>query len=129
MKPAANATRGEITLALEGQPYVLRPSFEAIQAFETATGKSIIDLARSALAGALTTGDAAIIAAECIRAWGRANDDEATAHFNARRVGELMFEADDGVTGAMKAIAEVLAWAATGGYTAQGEVRPGTATK
>lgn len=125
----ANKTRGEIALTLEGVEYTLRPSYEAIQAFEDQTGKGIIELGRAALEGKLSVREAAIVATECIKAWGRATENASAAHVNAEKVGQLMFEAEDGVAGAMAAVATILALAATGGYTAKGEVKAGTAKK
>ena len=92
----ANKTRGEVSLELEGQEYVLRPSYEAISAFEAQTDRSLIDLARAAGDGQLKMSEAAIIATECIKAHGRAVDDKALAAFNAARVGELILQADGG---------------------------------
>ena len=116
-------TRGEVSLKLQGEEYTLRPSYEAIDAFEQQTGKGLIELGRAALEGRLTTREAAIIATECIKAWGRATENLAASHFNAKKVGEEMMDAEDGVAGAMHAVATVLAFAATGGYTKTGEVK------
>src|SRR3546814_8479413 len=41
--------RGELALMLDGQDMVLRPSYEAIDAFEKATGKGLLMLARDSL--------------------------------------------------------------------------------
>lgn len=120
---AANKTRGEISLELDGCEYVLRPSFEAISAFEAQTNRSLIDLARAAGEGQLKTGEAAIIVTECIRAHGRATDDKAMASFNTSRVGELMIEADGGLLIVTKRLELLLFMAATGGYTGSGEVK------
>jgi hypothetical protein len=131
----ANGKRGEISLKLQGEDYTLRPSYEAIQAIEDQTGKGLIDLSRDALNGRLTSREAQTIVCECVKAWGRASDDNSAAlqkgaaHVSPARIGELMFEEKDGITGAMAAVATVLAVAATGGYTAKGEVKAETATK
>ena len=63
----ANKTRGEVSLELEGVEYVLRPSYEAISAFEAQTDRSLIDLARAAGDGQLKMSEAAIIVTECNR--------------------------------------------------------------
>lgn len=120
---AANKTRGEVSLELEGQEYVLRPSFEAISAFEAQTNRSLIDLARAAGDGQLKTGEAAIIVTECIRAHGRAIDDKAMTAFNSARVGELILQADGGLLIVTKRLELLLFMAATGGYTGSGEVK------
>ena len=123
---AANATRGEISVEMEGVEYVLRPSFEAISAFETQTNRSLIDLARAAGDGQLKMGEAAVIVTECIKAHGRAVDDKGMASFNPKRVGELIQEADGGLLIVMKRLELLLFMAATGGYTASGEVKATT---
>lgn len=122
----ANKTRGEVSLELEGQEYVLRPSYEAISAFETQTNRSLIDLARAAGDGELKLSESAIIVTECIKAHGRAIDDKAMAAFNAARVGELILQADGGLLIAMKRLELLLFMAATGGYTGSGEVKATT---
>lgn len=122
----ANKTRGEVSLELEGAEYVLRPSYEAISAFETQTNRSLIDLARAANDGELKLSESAIIVTECIKAHGRAIDDKAMAAFNAARVGELILQADGGLLIAMKRLVLLLFMAATGGYTGSGEVKATT---
>ena len=122
----ANKTRGEVSLELEGQEYVLRPSYEAISAFEAQTDRSLIDLARAAGDGQLKMSEAVIIATECIKAHGRAVDDKTLAAFNAARVGELILQADGGLLIAMKRLELLLFMAATGGYTGSGEVKATT---
>lgn len=128
----ANDTRGEIALALEGEEYVLRPSYQAIKAFEAATGKGVVTLAQQAFAGELQLNELAAIAAECIRAWGRASDDERgkiARSVDADRVGELIMGAENGVAGAMGAVAVMLSLACSGGYTGAGERKPATSGK
>ena len=118
---SANETRGEITITLEGVDYVMRPSYEAIVAFEASTGRSLIQLAQDASAGALSTTYLAEIIAECIRAWGRAVGDNAVANINAKRVARLLI--DEGVLIALKRVEVLLFMAATGGMTSSGEVK------
>jgi len=120
----ANETRGEISLELDGTEYVLRPSYQAIQAIEKKTGKGLIALARDAAGADLTLSETAIVASECIRAHGRAVDDKMMAAVSPERIGELILEADDGVAMALGRISVLLGLAATGGYTAQGELKP-----
>lgn len=119
----ANAERGEITLTLDGAEFVLRPSNEAIMAFEEATGKGLLQLAQESLRGALRLGEVAQIATECIRAWGRATGQKSSQGVNALRIAELITEADGGFVTACKVISAMLSLASTGGYTAQGEVK------
>lgn len=119
----ANATRGEVTLKLEGVDYVLRPTYAAISAFEAETGKGLLRLTREAVNGDLTTEEAAVIATECIKAHGIAIGDDGMARFNARRVRELIAEAEGGFAAALGTIAGVLSGAVTGAYTSTGEVK------
>lgn len=122
----ANETRGEISLELDGTEYVLRPSFEAISAFENLTGRSLIDLARAAGEGELKTSEAAVIVTECIKAQGRSINDQAMASFNSRRIGELIQESDGGLLIVIKRLELLLFMAATGGYTGAGEAKATT---
>ena len=125
----ANAERGEITLTLDGAEFVLRPTAEAIMAFEDATEKGLLQLAREAVKGELRTAEVAQIVTECVRAWGRATGQKSAQAVNAVRIGELIQESEIGLRGAMDTLAALLAIAATGGYTAQGEVKAtGTTT-
>ena len=125
----ANAERGEISLVLDGGTFVLRPTYEAIMAFEEAAGKGLLQLAREAVQGQLRTAEVAQIVTECIRAWGRATGQKSTQAVNAVRIAELIHESEIGLRGAMDTLAALLSMAATGGYTAQGEVKAtGTTT-
>lgn len=118
-----NPERGEFALELDGERFVLRPSFEAIVAFEQETGKGLMDLTRSAIGGTVTLSEMAIIATHCIRAWGRENDVTSAAGVNAQRVGKLIMESAQGLTGATVLIGTLLALAVNGGLTATGEVK------
>lgn len=126
---SANAERGEMELVLGGQAFVLRPSFEAISAFEQATGKGLIDLTEAALARRLTLSEAAQIASECIRAWGRAVENVSARGVSTARVAELMLEAEGGFQVALTTVAGMLALASTGGFTAKGEAKAVGTTK
>src|SRR3546814_10273886 len=106
--------RGELALMLDGQDMVLRPSYEAIDAFEKATGKGLLMLARDSLNGALTLAETAQIACECIRAWGRANDDRGSAGANTQRIAELIMESDGGLRTALSTISAMMALAVNG---------------
>ena len=125
---AANATRGELSITLDGAEYVLRPSFEAISAFEAATGKGIIQLTRDAINGGMTTGALAQIVAETMRAQGRASGDKILAASQTPTVARLIIESEGGVHAAMQVVASLLALAASGGYTASGELKATAAT-
>lgn len=126
----ANAHRGEVSLKLDGEDFVLRPSYEAIVAFEAATGRGLLALARSALAGELTLDTTAAIATECIRAWGRETNNFAAKASNPSRIASLIIESEDGFADVLGTIAGMLSLAATGGYNASGEARaPAVAKK
>lgn len=124
----ANSERGELALVLDGQTFVLRPSFTAISAFEAVTGKGLLDLTRAALDGRLPLAEGALIAAECIRAWGRASDNVTARAVSTERIAELLIEMDGGYRAGLAVIGSVLALAATGGCTAQGEVKAAATT-
>lgn len=122
----ANEKRGEIDLDLAGERFVLRPSYEAINAFETQTGKSVIELAREAGDGTMSLSHAAFVATECIKAWGKSTENATARAVNARRVGELIFEAPGGLMVTLKKLEILLFMAATGGVTSAGELKPVT---
>jgi len=125
-RPASEA-RGELSIVLDGAPMVLRPSHEAIEAFELATGRGLIELAQGCMAGKLRLSEVAQIVTECVRAWGRATN---TSYKNVQpdRIAELILESEGGLARVLTTITGLLAMASTGGYTAQGEVKAGTAT-
>ena len=118
----ANETRGELSITLEGVEYGLRPSWQAIDAIERQTGKSLHELGAAAETYRLSVGELATIVTECIRAWGRANEQSTIAAFQRDRIAEILIE--DGVLAAQARVALVLLLAVTGGVTAQGEVKP-----
>jgi len=120
--------RGELTLVLDGSPMGLRPSYEAIEAIEAATGRGLIDLARDALGGRLSLGATAQIATECIRAWGREHENGSASGANAKRVAKLILDSDEGFHGTLQTLSAMLSLAVTGGYDSSGELRPSTKT-
>jgi hypothetical protein len=122
----AEPERGEVSITLEGEEMVLRPSHEAISAFERMTGKGLLILAREALNGSLSLGETAQVMCECIRAWGRHVDNKSAAGAGADRIAELVLESEGGFRAALATLAGVLSMAVTGGYTAQGEMKPTT---
>lgn len=142
----ANELRGEVSIDLDGMPFVLRPSYEAVLACETATGKGLLQLTAEADAARLTLGEVRKLVTEFVRAWGKSNPFEGKADedlggdeidlraslriagsLSEKRVGELIF--GDGIMKAMARLAIVLARAASGGCLPSGEPRPaGTMT-
>lgn len=120
----ANETRGEIALDLCGTEYVLRPSYEAIQAIEKKLGRGLLALARAGGEGDLTLGETAIIATECIKAYGRAVDNKMLAASSPERIAELIYETPDGQAGVMGRLSMMLGLAVTGGYDKSGELKP-----
>lgn len=123
----ANETRGEISLDLCGTEYVLRPSYEAIQAIEQKLGRGLLALARVGGEGNLTLHETAVIACECIRAYGRAIDDKMLSASSSERIAELIYETEHGQAGVMGRLAMLMGLAATGGYDKSGELRPAKA--
>tara|TARA_R110000787_G_scaffold208846_8_gene318909 strand:- start:3772 stop:4197 length:426 start_codon:yes stop_codon:yes gene_type:complete len=117
----ANELRGEVDLYLEGERFVLRPSYTAIQNIERLTGKTMVQLAVAADENALSQDDCAAVVGEMIRAWGVAVDHPVAKMVNDRRIGELLFE--HGLMAVMPRITLVLTMAATGGCLASGEVK------
>lgn len=124
----ANEERGEITLDL-GEKYVMRPSYEAISAFESALDKGLFDIASDAINHRLRLNETAIIATECIKAWGRATGASITVQaFKPQRIAEMILESEGGFKVALEQVAMMLAMACTGGYTATGEAKAATVT-
>ncbi len=117
----ANETRGEISVDLEGVPYILRPSYEAQVAIERQTGRTIIQLADAAGTNGLSLEHAAIVVTECVKAQGRATSNATLSAFNARTVGECIVDTGALIVG--KRLELLLYMAATGGYTAAGEAK------
>lgn len=122
-------TRGEVTINLDA-PYVMRPSYEAIEAIEANTGRGVVALVNLGAQGEMTLKQAAIVVTECIRAWGKqqqaeGNDlPEARSAAGARpdKVAKLIHEY--GLVQATERCAIVLMAAATGGVTVTGEWKP-----
>lgn len=117
----ANAHRGEHDLPLGSRTFLLRPSWEAIDAIERKTERALPELIRMGNAGALPLRIAGIIAAELVRA-GADEKDTFTRNVSAERLSELIFE--QGVAGAIARLTLCLVDAATGGRTSSGEAKP-----
>jgi len=123
---AANELRGEVDLVLEGETFVLRPSYTAIVEFEKATGKGLIDLADQAIEGKLTLSECAAIVTSMVKAWGVATDNRIAANVNQDRIGELIHEY--GLMQVQLRLQIALMNAATGGCRADGTIKSGEAT-
>lgn len=129
----ANEVRGEIDLILDGQRFVLRPSWTAIVAMEKKTGAPLMALAQAAEQGCLSQEHQAIVVTELVRAWGReiVVDEYASAADKAiatsakgakvETIGELLYPV--GVMAVQPRIAIVLGWAVTGGCLPSGELK------
>ena len=118
---AANEERGEFEIVLDGAPYVMRPSWEAIQAFEPATGRSLLQLAADAERSSLSLSQCAIIVTECVRAWGKQEGITSARGFKAENVAPLLVEA--GMFVIQPKLALMLYMAATGGLDASGKMK------
>jgi hypothetical protein len=118
VQPTANPARGEHELTLEGVPYRLRPSHDALSAIEQKTGRSMLALVRLGDTGDLSIAQLGIIAAELIRAGAK---DDLTRNVGAQRIGELIFE--EGVPHVTARLTLCLLDAVTGGRTAKGEAK------
>lgn len=121
MTGTPNETRGEVALNFDGKDYVLRPTFEALEEIETKTGRGLVELAIRGRALELKLSEMAVIAAACIRAWGRAINDMGGREVTDKGIARAIV--DKGVAASMVAITSVLTGAISGGYTASGEVR------
>lgn len=127
-------TRGEVTIELEGVRYVMRPSYEAIEAIEEQTGHGIVALINLASQGEMTRRQCAIVVTECIKAWGKqqrasGGDDpiaNGAAGANTDKIARLIHASEGGVVGAVQRVAIVLTAAACGGVTETGEMKPAT---
>lgn len=120
--PATLDVSGQITVPLDGQDYLLRPSYEAILAIERELGP-LFGLAHRATLGQLTAEEQAVCVAELMKAHGRA-DKEASADYRdpkPKRIGELIYEA--GLPRICARLGVLLAGALNGGYDAAGEAK------
>lgn len=115
MTATANEIRGEVSIALDGVAYVLRPSYEAGVAIEQATGRSLMELAVAAAGSRMLLPQLAIVVTEYIKAWGRETGNTSTEHFDVQRVGELIHNGKGGIMAAMPRVELVLAQAVSGG--------------
>jgi len=115
--------RGHITIPLEGEEFVLRPSFDAIKAIESITQKDHAQLAHEAVQQRLSYTDMGIVCAEMMKAHGKANptDPMKSSYLGAKpeKLEKLIYET--GKTRIMVRLAVVLVAALSGGYTREGE--------
>lgn len=124
----ANESRGELEIVLGTETFVLRPSFEAIEAFERGTGRGLMALTGDALSGSLSLSDTATIVCECIRAHGRATNVVSLAGSKKDRIAELIIESEGGFQMVLVVVAGMLSLAVTGGTTGAGELKAATMT-
>ena len=115
----ANEQRGEFAIVLAGRTYSMRPTYEAIQRFEGIDGLMLLEMAKAASAGRLSTGACAVIVAECVRAWGKAEEDLVARAFQAEAVGPLIIS--HGIVDVQERLTPMLVLAATGGIDAEGK--------
>jgi hypothetical protein len=120
---AANETRGETSISLEGIGYVMRPSYEAIDEFEQATGKAVKELFDLAASDKLMLRDLASVIGACVRAKGRQDEDRTVGAFNDNRIREIVPGETGGVLVATRAVALMLLMAVTGGVDSQGKIK------
>lgn len=123
-------TQGQIAVPLDGQDFVLRPSYEAIRNIERQLARSLFDLAMAASQGGLAIDDQAIIVNEMMRAHGKTISDDdplATTYrsSNTTRIADLIYEA--GAPRVSARLVVLLTGALNGGYAASGEAKAGTA--
>lgn len=130
----ANELRGEVDIVLDGQRFILRPSYTAILAMERKAGKPLLELAALAEQSMLTQEVQAIVVTELVRAWGRGLvlDEYSSAEersiattakgANAEAMGELLYGV--GAMAVQPRIAIVLGAALTGGCLPSGELKP-----
>lgn len=116
--------RGHISVPLDGEQFVLRPSFEAIKAIEEITGKDHSQLAHEAVQQRLSYTDMGIICAEMMKAHGKANPDDPmkSSYIGAKpeKIEKLIYET--GKTKVAVRLAVVLVASLSGGYTREGEL-------
>jgi hypothetical protein len=123
---AANEERGEFDIELGGAVYGMRPSWEAVESFERATGHGSQRLYALASAGDMQLADSATIITECIRAWGKSTGDKAVQAFRVEKITPLVHEA--GILLVNKRLALMLFLSITGGIDSKGEIKASTSS-
>jgi hypothetical protein len=117
--------RGQITVPLDGQDYVLRPSFDAILEIEREV-RPLYQLARDASLGALTLDEMGRITAILMRAHGATMSSgapNAMGHRKANpdKIARMIYEA--GPAAICARLMVVLIGATNGGFTPEGEAK------
>ncbi len=125
VRPAVE-DRGELSLILAGTVFPLRPSYEAITAYEDDLGKGSVALANEALSKQMKLGAVAQIACHCVRAFGRDTGDKGMTGATPERIARLILDSDDGIMSATGTIAALLSLVVTGGYDSAGNLKPTT---
>lgn len=118
----ANEIRGEASMMIDGVEALLRPSMEAIRKAEVASGTGLLHLCQLAGSGQMDSLMAAKVITPLLRAGAR-EGDTGMRNAGVDRIAELILEAPGGLMIALKKLEIVLMMAATGGYTATGEVK------
>lgn len=127
VRPAVEE-RGELSLSLAGMTMVLRPSYEAITAYENDLGRGSVSLANEALAKRLKLGEVAQIATHCIRAFGDETGSKDMARATPQRIAKLILDSDGGIIEATGTLAAMLSLVVTGGYDSAGNPKASTMT-
>jgi len=108
-----NRTRGERILDLAGQRVLLVPSFDALCKIEAATGKTLVELATLAVAGALGLKDTTATVLELVKA----GPDPLARGARAETIGTLVLQ--HGLPKLQPGLAAVLVEALRGGMPAE----------
>jgi hypothetical protein len=130
-KAAEVDTRGELRVELEpGVEYGLRPDWQAIAGIERQL-RPIRALYVEAQSLEMAIEDMALVTAELMKGYGRANPEDAmiSTYRDSKpdRLAELIYEA--GMPKVAIRLAIILGGALTGGYTASGEAKTPTKRK
>ena len=132
--PLPNSARGELAIVLEGQSYLLLPTFQAAGQIEAATGKSLKELALAADDGSLRLDQAGIIVAAALRA-AAAENGLHPGNIRDAGIAERIYQEKGGVLIATRTtIGPMLRGMLLGAYDASGkakaaEMTTGTTTR
>ncbi len=110
----ANKARGEVTLELDGETYVLVPSFGAVCEIEDEIGANLFSLGRRLELAEISARDLIDVAHACLAPVGYKGDKA--------RLGEAIVEA-----GALKVIAALTEFCRNYAFGGQGEKKDGAA--
>ena len=121
--PLPNSARGELAIVLEGQSYLLLPTFQAAGQIEAATGKSLYELARAAEESQLTLAHAGIIVAAALRAAAAENGLNA-GNIRDAGIAERIYASDGGLILVTRlTIGPMLRGMLLGAYDIEGKAR------